>query len=217
MKKRLNLILVVALLAAIIFPSNIFAANLTEESIYETIDINKAINGEYDDITVKFLTDKEMIDVLVSSGFSVEDAEMEILEKYSNSTSVNSNFSIQESRNVYLSKRLDVAYNYKPKAEFYCNVEVGHGTGLIRKIYHADLDRSYNGISKEYRGNLHYHLMSYTHIHFNVNGDFYNYGTTTFSGGGSVGVGEVASSNFSISNSSSHFKYVNIKEDIRFN
>lgn len=59
MKKRLNLILVVALLAAIIFPSNIFAANLTEESIYETIDINKAINGEYDDITVKFLTDKE--------------------------------------------------------------------------------------------------------------------------------------------------------------
>lgn len=78
----------------------------------------------------------------------------------------------------------------------------------IVKVNNADLIRDHNGMSKEFSGKLYYNLESSTRLYWDLNGDFHNNGTTTFSGGASIPVGENATITFSVSHSTSHYKYV---------
>jgi hypothetical protein len=65
-----------------------------------------------------------------------------------------------------------------------------------------------NGISKQYDGTIYTNLESAAKIFWIVNGDFYNNGTTTGSGGVSIEVGQSATVNFNISYASNHYKYL---------
>lgn len=76
--------------------------------------------------------------------------------------------------------------SYKPKLEFYCQISVGDGVWGIQEIYLVQMNRSSNGITKQFSGDITTFLRGPERIEYIVNGDFYDYGTTTFTGGGSV-------------------------------
>lgn len=110
-----------------------------------------------------------------------------------------------------LSVYLPVTTSYKPHIEFYCQTsENGNYWGIV-SVYKATLVRSYNGTSKQFTGELQMWLRSAYQIEYMINGDFYNNGTTTVSGGSGVeiGVGESAKFSYSasVSTSSNWFKY----------
>lgn len=77
---------------------------------------------------------------------------------------------------------LNVASNYKPTLEFYCEVSIGDGVWGIMSIYSVQMVRSYHGASKQYSGDIEVWLRSPHQIEYVVNGDFYNNGMTTTTG-----------------------------------
>lgn len=119
-----------------------------------------------------------------------------------------------------LSVGLNVSSEFKPRLEFYCQTsEYGTYWG-IQKVYSMQLVRSYNGISKQFSGNVEMWLRSAYQIEFVVNGDFYNNGTTTVTGGNNMqlGIGEYAqmSCSASISTTTNHYKYFYDHRTINF-
>lgn len=107
-------------------------------------------------------------------------------------------------------KSVEVKANvYKPKIQWYCETsEYGQYHGIV-KIKRTSLDRSYNTLTKQFSGDLYSNLESADKIYYELNGDFYNYGTTTYSGGVEIGIGKYGTIKFSISNSSGHYAYCN--------
>lgn len=77
---------------------------------------------------------------------------------------------------------------YKPTLDFYCHVSVGDGVWGIQDIYLVQMDRSSGGITKQFSGDVNVWLRGPERIEYVVNGDFYNYGTTTVSLGGKVNI-----------------------------
>ncbi len=109
------------------------------------------------------------------------------------------------------SANLHVTDEYIPHIEFFCETAEGGHFFQINSIYSVQLVRSYENISKQFSGNIEFWLRSGYDIEYIINGDFYNNGTTTVSGGANVNVGinEVASIQFiaSITYSSNHYAY----------
>lgn len=100
---------------------------------------------------------------------------------------------------------------YIPRLEFYCETsESGNYWGIL-SIYSIQMNRGYNGISRQFSGDVNVWLRSAYQIEYVVNGDFYNNGTTTVSGNGgfNVSINELIKVNFSasITESSNHFGY----------
>lgn len=91
--------------------------------------------------------------------------------------------------------------SYKPTLDFYCHVSVGDGVWGIQDIYLVQMDRSSGGITKQFSGEVNVWLRGPERIEYVVNGDFYNYGTTTVSFGGKVNIdiGKNAKLDFSAS------------------
>lgn len=110
-----------------------------------------------------------------------------------------------------LSVGLDVAANYHPSIRFFCNTSESGNYWGITSIYKVTLNRNYNGTTRQFAGEIDCWLRSAYQIEWYVNGDFYNNGTTNFSGGasGSWKLNEKITIQFSISGSysSSHFAY----------
>lgn len=73
----------------------------------------------------------------------------------------------------------------------------------------ADLNliRSYNYVSKQFSGKCEAKVENAKSIYWVVNGDFYNYGTTETTFGGTVGIGKNATFSASIKNASNYFGY----------
>lgn len=112
-------------------------------------------------------------------------------------------------RSVYL----DVTDEFNPQIDFYCQIAgSGHFYNIL-SIYNVELVRSSsNGkVTKQFDGTLKTWLRSTQQIEYSINGDFYNNGTTTFSGGIGVnaGINKLVSVSFdaSITSESNHYKY----------
>lgn len=99
---------------------------------------------------------------------------------------------------------------YEPKIAFYVNTSESR-YWAIKSIYHVTLLREYNGIVKQFNGELNFWLRGLYQIEYSINGDFHNYGTTTTSGGVNLdlGLNEIGSIKFSFSasDSNSFYKY----------
>ena len=106
---------------------------------------------------------------------------------------------------------LNVTDTYKPSLHFYCETAEGGHFFNINSIYSVQLVRSYGSISKQFGGDIDVWLRSTQSIEYVVNGDFYNNGTTTVTGGGGLDIGLNESSKISFSASlattSNHYKY----------
>lgn len=106
---------------------------------------------------------------------------------------------------------ITVTSSYRPSIDYYCETSEGGNFFNINKIYAVELNRGYNGISKQFDGTIKSWLRSAISIEYIINGDFYNNGTTTKTGGVNLnlGINELASVSFSasIANTSNHYKY----------
>lgn len=115
---------------------------------------------------------------------------------------------------------LNVSDEYKPHLEFYCETAEGGSFRNINSIYSVQLVRSYNGISKQFGGDIEVWLRNTYSIEYVVNGDFYNNGTTTVTGGAGVEIGlaESAKLTFSASmaTSSNHYTYFYAHETAKY-
>ena len=118
-----------------------------------------------------------------------------------------------EANATYRSIGVSFAVNgsYQPTLRFYCQTSESSTMWGIVKIVNINMDRSYNGMSKQFKGTVYANLQDAGTIFWTVNGDFYNNGTTTVSGSGgaSIDVGGAGSVDFSASSSyaSNHYAY----------
>ena len=107
-----------------------------------------------------------------------------------------------------ISTQITVTNSYKPSISFYCETsEYGTYHGIIR-VLRTEINRNYNGMSKQFSGSLYVNLEQADRIFYIINGDFFNNGSSTLSGGLNIGIGESASVNLGGSYVSNHYKYV---------
>jgi hypothetical protein len=78
------------------------------------------------------------------------------------------------------------------------------------------LNAGYNTGTKIYSGTLYYNLVNANRIDFILNGHLYNSGTFGTSGGGSIGIGQSATLNFSVSYSTSYYSAVYVNSRVNF-
>lgn len=102
---------------------------------------------------------------------------------------------------------LDVSDYYKPKLVIYCEVNFNEPNYYtFTEILNVSMDRLYNGISKQFTGEIYYNVQSSSVLYYQVNGDFYNNGETEV--GVSVGATNgVISMSASITSTSNHYQY----------
>lgn len=184
----LSLLLIVSLL--LIF-SNSDKINIQKENI----DIETSKN--------KILTYDEMFNTMLEDGYT----ESEIYSILGGDFSNKNDSELKDFSYTILSKALNVSPDYKPTLKFYIQVDSSHGAYYIYKILKVDMNRQHNSKSKNFTGNIYYNLETNTKIYYSINGDFYNNGTISTTGGGSVGIGESGELYFSLTGASSHFKY----------
>ena len=82
----------------------------------------------------------------------------------------------------------------------------GNYWGIV-EIKNVTLDRTYNGNSKQFSGQVYANLENAYTIYYSVSGDFYNNGTTTVTSSGSVGAAGTSVS-YGVSESSNHYKTI---------
>ena len=184
----LSLLLIVSLL--LIF-SNSDKLNIQKENM----DIETSKN--------KILTYDEMFNTMLEDGYT----ESEIYSILGVDFSNKNESELKDFSYTVLSKALNVSPDYKPTLKFYIQVDSSHGAYYIYKILKVDMNRQHNSKSKNFTGNIYYNLETNTKIYYSINGDFYNNGTISTTGGGSVGIGESGELYFSLTGASSHFKY----------
>lgn len=196
----MNILKKITLLSFLIFfivsPVSSCSNNDIKASDVETIDLDISDN--------KLLSYDEMFKEMLKDGY----LEKEIINIMGENLKTSSN--VQSARDLSyttLTKTLNVTSSYKPKIKFYIQVDAAHGAYYIYRVMDANLIRNYNGISKVFDGKIYYNLETKTRIYFYVNGDFYNYGTISVTGGCSVGLGQSASVFFNVSASNNHYKY----------
>jgi|GEM_PF-1315919 len=188
--------------------AEISAANVTGYLDISEMDLSKTS----DNITISEpLTYEQLADKLATdNNMSVEEAKKILGEpKTSIINSLNASpSSYAQYRTLSITVTVDSAY--KVVISCYCETsETPQYMGII-KILYTTLMRSYNGISKQFSGNLYTNLEAAYRIYYSISGDFYNNGTTTFTGGVQIGLGEGSNISFSVSNSSNW--YANISQ-----
>lgn len=100
-----------------------------------------------------------------------------------------------------------VTSTYKPSIVFYCQTSESGRYWGINKILHISLDRRYNNITKEFNGSIYANLENAYTIYWSLEGDFYDKGTTQFSGGVDIGINEAATVKFGVSYASKYYAY----------
>lgn len=131
---------------------------------------------------------------------SYEEAIKILFPEYENksSYSISSNFSITGNNYRTLEKTVSSTAG---RVFFYCNTsESGLYHGIV-KVLHAGY---YSG-AKKFDGSFFYHLVNANRIDFILNGHLYNTGTTTVSGGGSIGIGQSANASVNISYATDYY------------
>ena len=110
---------------------------------------------------------------------------------------------------ITISSQFTVTSGYKPSIKFYCYVSKSNYFGQILQILNVSLDRSYEInntiVSKIYSGNVFVHLENDNTIYYSLDGDWYNTGTATYSGGTNIKVHETVTLNFSASNTTNFY------------
>ena len=171
----------------------------------EIIDVNE-INNEDSDIQVSApMSFSEMVNHYMEvNGVSYDEALKAFPVRLQKETRASATYRT-------LSVSLTVTSTYRPRIDFYCRTSESGSYWGILSIYSVQLVRSYSGISKQFTGNISVWLRSAYQIEYTINGDFYNNGTTTVSGGGGLDLGIGESVNISLSASmsyeSNHYKY----------
>lgn len=208
-RKCFTIILVLAMIGGI----NISALAATNNFSLEETQVIDVASTEVE-VSDKMTFKEAVKEFAKNEGVSEKKAEMIFLQNERSKNIVKNNASDKElimmaSSSTYrtISTTLTVTSQYKPSLRFYCQTSEGGGFWGIVEIINVQMNRSYNGISKQFGGSVYTKLENAGKIKWTVNGDFFNNGTTTVNGGVSIGIGEAASVNFGVSGSTNFFKY----------
>lgn len=161
----------------------------------------------------------------VKKSVSIDDPDIEVsevltFEEVVNEFTKDNGVSISEARMQFLSakgyaatyrtltSRFTVTSSYRPALKYYVETSEGGGFWGIIEVKNVSMDRSWNGLSKVFSGNVYTHLQNANQIYYQVDGDFYNNGTTTTSVELGLKIGEFANATFSASNTSNHYQYI---------
>lgn len=107
---------------------------------------------------------------------------------------------------VHFYKQIDVKGYWYQQLDIYAECQ-GNNRDFVG-IADLNLNRSYNGVSRQFSGKCEAKVENSKSIYWVVNGDFYANGTTSYSFGGSVGISRFATLECSVSGSDNHFGYV---------
>lgn len=198
------LLLMLSPLSAYAAESTSNAAESTS-SISDTIDIYPNPNV----IASKVMTFDELVITNASDrNIPVEQAREELIANYIKAHSSDGlRSSIQPRTTLYqtFAVHLNAFSNYKPYIRWYCEVNEGGGYRGIVKILDTQLDRVDNGTAKQFSGTIYINLENANTIKYTINGDFFNYGTTTSSGNVGIKAGEFFTMSYTITSSSNYF------------
>lgn len=210
MKKHLFLFLIFVLLMG----SSSIAKEEIEPSFIGKDDKFKksgeiSIN-DYNIVVSDVMTYEEvLLEISRDNNISVENVKDNLLKR---SSDIKEEISIKASSNTYrtITKRFQVTSVYKPELKFYCRTSEGGTMWGIKEVININMNRIYNSISKQFTGTIFCNLEDAGTIYYTIDGDFYNFGTTTVDMGGSVsiGVGVSGSTTFSISEASNYYATV---------
>lgn len=106
--------------------------------------------------------------------------------------------------------QLSVRSDYHPTLHIYFQAQTTDRSAV--KILNVSMNRKSNDsswfpLTKQFSGSIYYNLETKSRVFIQINGDFYNKGTTNVGAGISVGVGESTKVSLSVSSASGHFKY----------
>lgn len=191
--------------ATVLISAETHASQRTIENMTEKIETNELISES--------MTFEQMIESIARDyGISVNGAQEKI--GYSD---VMVKKAIQ-SKATYriLSQMFTVNSSYKPTMRFYCETSESGSFRAIKRIIEVNMIRGYNGLSKQFSGNVYVNLEDPNRIFYIVNGDFFNYGTTTWNAGVSIGVGKAANVKFGVNNGSNHYQYRYVESRVTF-
>ena len=177
--------------------------------------------GDSKTVISKVLTFDEIVDAIARDNqISKAQAANQVISGFAskNSNSLNLTAKAVASRATYrtVSSYFTVTSEYKPTMRFYCETsESGSFHGIV-KILNVNMNRKYNGLTKQFGGTVYTNLEDANSIFYTVDGDFYNTGTTTFGGGVNIGLGEGSSVNFNASSTSDYYAYCYVEEHCPF-
>lgn len=202
MKKIISLVLVLAMTLAISVPG--FAQTSSVNKQNRKAEITSGLISTEDSKTQvsKVMTYDEIVaEIARDCNISRVEAARQVKDNTIKTSAVKAD------RPTYrtISATVPVFSNYQPTAKFYCQTsESGSFHGIVQ-ILNVTLNRVYNGTAKQFSGTLYTNLEDANTIYWVLNGDFYNFGTTTVQGGGSIGVGGFSTLDFGVSYASSWF------------
>lgn len=220
-KRYFSLMLVLTLFTSICIPT--FAVQKTS-----TVAISDTINLEDSQTTVsEVLTFDEVVKAIAKdNNISKKQAADQVVSSFiddSEKTPLTGKFA-QSTRSAQamqaakvaaasatyrnISAEFTVTSTYKATLRFYCQTEEGDYFHAIVKVLNVSMNRNYNGVSKQFGGNVYINLEDPNRIYYVVDGDFYNNGTTTGGGSLKIGLGEGSSLTFNASNTSNFYAYV---------
>ena len=214
MRKFLSIGMVIVLTLCLYTPCDACAKDL--KNIKKDYSMNEVIELKDDDVIVSEpMNYSEVVDRCADINNISEDKMKKVLQK--NVHDIDSVSNTGTYRELRVS--LNVSASYKPQICFFCNTsEYGNYWG-ITDIFSIQLLRKYNGITKQFTGNIEGYLRSGAKILYIINGDFYNNGSTTNSAATTASAnGVVASAGFSasISTTSNHYKYFYNTKEVLF-
>ena len=168
------------------------------------IDANRSeihiINEEvpFDEVSEPMTYDEMITQIAMNEGITFEEAERKLGPQSRDAR-------LGTYRTLY--QTIVVTSVYKPQLRFYVETSESGSFHGILSIEYVNMNRAYNGISKQFSGTVAYVLTDPNNIHYSIDGDFFNNGSTTTSLGGSVNIGGFGSSSFTVSSTTSHYAY----------
>lgn len=221
--KRKNLMMVLGLTLSVILVSNfpVYAKETAQNDNKQETSINSDIININDPKTIvsKVLTYDEIVEqISKNNNITKDEASKQVIDNFKSNaieSALKSDPTTEQSIVTPFSATyrticipFEVNSTYWPSLEFYCQTDEGGYFMAIEKILYVDMNRSYGVLSKGFQGAFYYNLEDAQTIYWRVNGDFFNNNVVTTSGGGSVGIKQAATLNFTVSSTSSHFAYV---------
>ncbi|MBP3039713.1 hypothetical protein J9303_09460 [Bacillaceae bacterium Marseille-Q3522] len=134
--------------------------NTSNNGAYGIIDLNNI--EDTNTIVSEVLTFDELVEQLASDyGISKEQASSQVIANYANSRAISakqaSDYAINATFRT-IGTTFTVTSSYKPSLRFYCETSEGGYFRGILKILNVGMDRSYNGMSKAFGGDVYVNL-----------------------------------------------------------
>lgn len=175
----------------------------------QTININ---NLSTDTVISDVMTYDEIVKQLaIDKNISIAEAQ-KIIGSPITTIMSKDGYPIKIMANTYrtITNQFTVTSEYKPSMRFYCRTSEGGSFHGIIEILNVDMSRSYQGRSYAFGGSVYTNLENANTIYYSIDGDFYEHGTTTVSGGVKIGIGDSATINFELSNASNWYAIADV-------